>query len=253
MLAALFLSIVLTDLEFARPAGVPLHLDASIPEAAGAQPAVILVHGGGWEAGDKRTYIRPWFDVLNKARIAWFSIDYRLAPKWRHPAAVEDVEAAVRWVRANAQRYGIDPEQIALMGESAGGHLAAMAALRGKVPVAALVSFYGVHDLASWREQRGELPRNIALYLPDAEASTLRAASPSTYLSRTSPPMLLFHGTADKGVPPAQSTDFCKRAPRCEVVLIEGAPHGVENWETSPQFHVWKPKVVEWLRRTLGR
>ena len=120
MTLALFLLATLTDVEFARPAGVPLRLDASIPDSLRPQPAVILVHGGGWEAGDKRTYIRPWFDVLNRAGIAWFSVDYRLAPAWKHPAAVEDIETALRWVLSNSRKYAIDPQRIAIIGESAG-------------------------------------------------------------------------------------------------------------------------------------
>jgi alpha-L-fucosidase 2 len=250
--ALLLLLATLTDVEFARPDGVPLRLDASIPDSPRPQPAVVLVHGGGWEAGDKRTYIRPWFDVLTRAGVAWFSVDYRLAPEWKHPAAVEDVEAAVRWVRANARKYRIDPERIAIMGESAGGHLAALVALRARVSVAALVSFYGVHDLRMWADQRNGLPRNISLYLPDTRPATLREASPSSYISPSSPPMLLIHGTADKGVPFAQSTTLCKAARRCELLLIQGAPHGVEAWEPEPGFHVWKPKLIEWLRRVLG-
>ena len=127
-----------------------------------------------------------------------------------------------------------------------------MAAFRGKVRVAALVSFYGVHDLNSWSEQRAGLPRNISLYLPDTGPRTLREASPSAYVNRRSPPMLLIHGTADKRVPFAQSTDLCKAAPRCEVLLIEGAPHGVENWESEERFQIWKPKLISWLRHVLG-
>ncbi|MBN9662894.1 MAG: alpha/beta hydrolase, partial [Acidobacteria bacterium] len=101
----------LKDVEFAKPAGVSLTLDAWIPASAKAQPAVILVHGGGWNAGTKRTYINPWFPTLTDAGIAWFTINYRLAPQWKYPAAVEDVEAAVTWVQANAKKWNIDPKR----------------------------------------------------------------------------------------------------------------------------------------------
>ena len=245
----------LRDVEFARPAGVPLTLDASIPEASKPQPAVILIHGGGWEAGDKQTYIRPWFTTLTDAKIAWFSINYRLAPRWKHPAAVEDIEAAVKWVRSNAKRFNVDGRRLALMGESAGGHLAALVALRGGVSVAALISFYGIHDLPSWFAQRGEIPKNIAQYLPGTDKTTQDQASPIRYLGPKSPPMLLVHGTADKGVPYAQSRDFCDAAIRlkvkCELLLIDGAPHGVENWEDRREFQAWKQRVPDWLRDVL--
>jgi alpha-L-fucosidase 2 len=247
----------LKDVEFARPASTGLTLDARIPEAPSPQGAVLLVHGGGWEAGDKRTYINPWFTTLTEAKIAWFTINYRLAPQWKHPAAVEDIEAALKWIRENAKRLRVDPKRIAIMGESAGAHLAALAALQKPEEVAGLVAFYGIYDLPLWFRQRGEVPRNIALYLPDTGEATVKSASPSEFVSRKSPPMLLVHGTADKGVPFEQSVHFCetvKRAgSRCETFLIEGAPHGVENWEKEPRFQTWKPKVVEWLRAVLNK
>ncbi len=247
----------LRDLEFARPGGTPLTLDAYLPPSQKPRPAVLLVHGGGWEAGDKRTYIRPWFETLTAAGLAWFSIDYRLGPAHKHPAAVEDIEAALRFLRANAKKFNIDPRRIAIMGESAGGHLAMLVALRGREHVKAAVSFYGIHDLDSWARQRGgELPKNICGYLSDTARATLKDASPSTYVSRRNPPTLFVHGTGDKGVPSQQSSEMCGRMKQagadCEVFLISGAPHGVENWEKDPAFQVWKPKVVEWLKVQLG-
>ena len=254
--AALAFGKDLKDIEFARPGGSSLTLDAWIPDDGRTRGAVILVHGGGWEAGDKRTYIGPWFTTLTEAGIPWFTINYRLAPKDPHPAAVEDIEAAVRWVRLHAKDYHVDAGKLVLMGESAGGHLVGLAALRGKVKVAGLVSFYGIHDLSLWKKQRGEWPRNIALYLPDPDEARLREASPITYVKRGQAPILLVHGKADTGVPWQQSEVLCgaakKVGARCEMQLIEGAPHGVENWEKEEQFRVWKPKTVAWLKALLG-
>ena len=243
------------DLEFARPGGYSLTLDAWLPEDGQRRGAVILVHGGGWEAGDKRTYIGPWFETLTAAGIPWFTINYRVAPKYPHPAAVEDIEAAVNWVRAHASEYKVDASRLVLMGESAGGHLAALAALRGKVKVAGLVSFYGIHDIPQWKAEKGELPRNISLYLPNATEAMLVDASPMTYVKQGQPPMLLVHGKADAGVPWRQSERFCAAAKRvgakCEMQLIEGAPHGVENWEKEERFRVWKPGTVAWLKKLI--
>lgn len=244
------------DVEFARRGGVSLTFDAWIPEDGRTRGAVILVHGGGWEAGDKRTYIGPWFATLTEAGIPWFTINYRLAPKDPHPAAVEDIESAVLWIRSHAKEYHVDPAKLVLMGESAGGHLVGLAALRGKVKVAGLVSFYGIYDLALWKTQRGEWPRNISLYLPGANESVMREASPITYVKRGQAPVLLVHGKADTGVPWQQSEVFCEATKRagakCEIQLIEGAPHGVENWEKEARFQVWKPTTVAWLNKLLG-
>lgn len=248
LLTALSAPVDLRDVEFARPAGYPLLLDAFIPPSTGPQPAVILVHGGGWEAGTRNTYIRPWFALLRKAGIAYFTIEYRLAPRYTHPAALEDVIAAVEWVKANGARWNIDPARLALMGESAGGHLVAMAAVQGP-KLRTAISFYGIHDIPLWKEQRGgTMPRNIAQYL---KGSDPRDASPVTHIKPGAPPMLFIHGTADAGVPIEQSHVMCAALKRvqspCDVVAIEGAPHGVENWENDPHFEGWKAALLRWL------
>src|SRR5262245_13578363 len=129
---------------------VPLKLDAHLPSGVGPFPAVILVHGGGWVAGDKTAaFIRPLFEPLDRTGFAWFTIDYRLAPKYPYPAPVEDVERAIAFVKQHAREYRVDPRRIALMGESAGGHLVNLVGARNRPPadVAAVVSFYGPFDL----------------------------------------------------------------------------------------------------------
>jgi len=107
---------------------------------------VILVHDGGWTAGSKTAnFVVPLFEPLTKTGYTWFTIDYRLAPQHPHPAAVEDVESAIVFVKKHAREYKVNPKRIALMGESAGGHLANLVGARNKPPsnVAAVVSFYG--------------------------------------------------------------------------------------------------------------
>ena len=98
---------------------VDLLLDAWRPKGDGPFPAVILVHGGGWEAGDKVTYLTPIMEPLSRAGFAWFSIDYRLTPTHRHPAQLADLRRAIRYVRHHAKKFQIDPDRIAILGESA--------------------------------------------------------------------------------------------------------------------------------------
>lgn len=250
------------DIEFAKPGGVALTLDASIPEGKGPFPSVIVVHGGGWENGTKRSYDKPLLPVLTDAKFAWFTINYRLAPKYQYPAAVEDVEAAVRWVKKHAREYKVDPKRIALMGESAGGHLVAMVGVRPtkETKVAAVVDFYGPHDLLKRESERGEVGKNLRQFLgidrlDDAGKAKLKEASPITYVKKGLPPFLFIHGTKDAAVPYEQSPLMCDKLKaagnRCEVFTVEGAPHGIGGWEKNPEWQAYKKKMVEWLRANL--
>src|SRR5215471_17396628 len=148
LLATLAMGADFKDVIYRDIDGVRLRLDGHVPEGKGPFPATILVHGGGWVAGDKEQYITYIFKPLSDAGFAWFSINYRLAPKFRFPADAEDVEAAIRWVKQNGMRYHIDTSRIVLIGESAGGQLVSYVGAK-QVPgtrVAAVVSMYGVHD-----------------------------------------------------------------------------------------------------------
>ena len=109
-------------IEYSKAAGVPLYMDAGIPEDAGSFPAAIIVHGGGWVRGNRRTDVAPLFNPLLEAGIAWFSIDYRLTNDIaQFGAGIEDVQNAIRYVKSHAAEFRIDPRRIALIGESAGG------------------------------------------------------------------------------------------------------------------------------------
>jgi alpha-L-fucosidase 2 len=249
-----------SDVEFARVNGEPLTLDASIPEGPGPFPAVIIVHGGGWHAGDKRTYVKPLFATLSDAGFAWFSINYRLAPKHPFPAGVEDVEQAVQWVRSHAAKYRVNPRRIAILGESAGGHLVSFAGTRSR-DVAAVVSLYGVHDFESRARARNKVDENVGWFLgiksmDEAGLRRMREASPVNFVRKGMPPFLMIHGTEDQGVPYDQSVEMCKAMKKfgnsCDILTVQGGMHGVENWEKDPRFHTYKKPMVEWLRKTLA-
>ena len=110
---------------------------------------MIVVHGGGWEAGDKVTYVTPLFEPLARAGLAWFSIDYRLTPAFTNEDQLEDVRQAIRFVRAEHERFNIDPARIVLVGESASGQMVAQVAAEDG-SLAGVVSFYGVYDFPRW-------------------------------------------------------------------------------------------------------
>jgi len=166
----------------------------------------------------------------------------------------------VVWVKRHAREFKADPKRIALMGESAGGHLAAYVGARGrgKTGVAAVVDFYGPHDLGRHVQAKGlkqHLKDFLQIRSPDREGEArLAAASPVTYVHRRMPPFLFIHGTKDEQVAFEQSPLMCDRmkavGARCEVYPVPEGPHGVGPWERNPQFQAYKVKMIEWLRAT---
>ena len=249
------------DIEFARQGEVSLTLDAWIPEGKGPFSTVIIVHGGGWEAGNKGTYVPPLFEPLKQGGFAWFTINYRLAPQYPFPACTDDTFKAIEWVKDHAKEYKVNPRRIALAGESAGGHIVAYVGARGRgrTKVAAVVDFYGVHDLLRREKQRG-LTKNLKQLLhieelnPESEKK-LTQASPIQYVHKDMPPFLFIHGTEDKAVPYEQSPIMCDAMKaagvKCEVYTVQGAPHGIGGWEKNPEWQSYKTKMVEWLQATL--
>ncbi len=254
-----------TDIEFAKAGDVSLTLDASIPEGPGPFPAVIIVHGGGWRNGDKQTFVKPLFEPLTKAGFAWFTINYRLAPAYRFPAPVEDVENAIRYVQSHAREYKVDLKRLALTGESAGGHLVSFVGARdgAKLKLRAVVPFYAPNDLEAMitgpdkTEGGGPAIRGLLNFTePDAAAiRKLREASPVTYVKKGMPPFLLIHGTKDMTVPFRQATLMCDKIKQagssCELFPVEGGAHGVGNWERDPSLQEYKVRMVQWLKQTM--
>lgn len=257
---------VLENVEY-RSEPVSLKLDAHLPPGKRTVPAIILVHGGGWTGGDKTaSFIRPLFPVLDQTGYAWFTIDYRLAPQHPLPAAEEDVIAAIRWVKAHAREYHVDPKRIALMGESAGAHLVNVVGARNRAPedVAAVVSFYGPIDLFKLfklrPDQGGPAPAGLkpVFQITDLDAegtAKLRAASPDTHLNPHTPPFLFIQGTKDAAVPYEQATLaqelFQQRGLPFDLITVQDGIHGVINWESDPRFQGYKRQMIDWLHARL--
>jgi acetyl esterase len=260
------------DVEYSRPEGKALTLDLRVPVRKEAVPAVIIVHGGGFARGSKRTYVTPLFDLLSVNGFAWFTIDYRMAPDFELPQTTADVANAIRWVRANAAKYHVDPDKIALAGESAGGFLVAYAGVKAEpdTRVAAVVDFYGPHDLVLQTEQRRAQTEDPAkpagpglkefLGLQSWQQADaiekLKAASPITCVHAGMPPFLFIHGTADEQVSYQQSPLMCdalkKAAVQCEVITVDGGRHGMGNWDGDAAKAHWKPDMIQWLKKVLG-
>lgn len=253
------------DIEYGNVGGVSLRLDAFVPDGPGPFPSVILVHGGGWNAGDKsggrtKGYMAPMDDPLSRAGFAWFEINYRLAPKYTFPACIDDVESAIRWVKAHAAQYHLDPARIAISGESAGGQLVDLAAARAdeSTRVAAVVSFYGVYDMVAQARKEGPGGNVWKLFgisqLDDTTIPIVREGSAGAFLKRGMPPFLLVHGDADQKVPYEMDVEFRAKllalGVPCDLITIKGGGHGMVGWGTvAPDY---RDRVVAWLQKTLA-
>ena len=262
---------VTRDVLFAAPDGHPLRLDVYEPrDAEGLRPAIVVVHGGAWFHGDKSDYAFGLHDRwLAGQGYTVFDVQYRLTGRW--PAPLSDVKCAVRWVRANAARYGVDPDRIALIGRSAGGHLALMAAYTANDPeyppscfddddppldesVQAVIASYAPADLRLWQAERGGAIDHLLGGLPDEVPDTYRAASPVTHVRPGLPPTLVIHGQRDRTVPPAHSellVNTLRAAGVTTVALrIPWGRHGVDGLLvglTGPMIQYDVDRFLAWV------
>ena len=239
------------NIEYGRAGGQSLQLDAIIPEGRGPFPAAIVVHGGGWVAGDRRWNVEPLFPPLLDGGFACLSISYRLANQPAiFGAAVEDVELAVRYVQSHAGEFRVDRDRVTLIGESAGGQLAAMAALGSAGSgVKAVVSFYAPMDLEELARGAKIIPEPFRQALAGMRLCDL---SPVRHVRSGMPPFLLIHGTADALVPFEQSRNMCREIRKvggaCDLLAVKGGGHGLRWWE-SAGLTSYKRLMLEWLRK----
>lgn len=203
-------------IEYGRAGDIALPLDLVTPRATtGSGPAVIWLHGGGWYAGSRADGITYWCSLLAAQGFVVASVDYRLSGDAPFPAQIHDVKAAIRWMRDNARTYHVDPDRIGIMGHSAGGHLAALAAVTGDVP--ALEGDCG---------SPGE----------SSHVQAAAIASPISHVGSGAPPLLIAHGTLDETVPFDQAERLHQalmgQGVPVELVPIEGGYH---NWNPRPE------------------
>lgn len=235
---------------YTSPDGQPIQLDLARPkESTVPRPAVLFIHGGGFRAGSREGYDGQIIRLATHGYVA-ATASYRLAPKHPFPAAVHDVKAAVRWLRANAEKYNVDPERIGVTGGSAGGHLAQFLGVSGDEPrfegdggnagvsskVACVVNVYGPSDLTRSYGKSVDAAEVLPLFL-GGNLETARyqhvLASPLTWVSRGDAPTLVLHGTDDKYVAHEQSVwlvDALKaNGVEAELLTFEGAGHGFKG------------------------
>jgi acetyl esterase/lipase len=235
------------DVEYAAPGGERLLLDLARPkDGDGPFPGVVCIHGGGFRAGNRHGYDGLCVRLAEQGYVA-VTVEYRLAPKYPFPAAVHDVKAAVRWLRAGAGKYHVDPARVGTMGGSAGGHLAQFLGVTGDVKpfegdggnadqssrVACVVNFYGPSDFTRSYGRSVDAAEVLPLFL-GGNLDTARhrhiVASPISWVTPDAAPTLCIHGTEDKYVNYEQAVWLVDRLLRADVeaqlLTLQGAGHG---------------------------
>ncbi len=234
---------VFEGLEYKNIDSISLQLDIykqkKLKEKA---PVLIFIHGGSWSKGKRSDYLPYLVDYAMKGYVT-ATISYRLVKVAKYPAAVEDVKCAVKWIKDHAAEYGIDPNRVALIGGSAGGHLAMMAGYDveenvsdcesisdGKVQ--AIVNLYGPVDLTTpYARARPEITNFLGKTWKEAPELFIES-SPKTYISSDDPPTLTFHGTLDSLVPVSQSDSLNSWLKQAGVISeyhrLKGWPHTMD-------------------------
>jgi acetyl esterase/lipase len=237
---------LIEDVEFGSGGGRALRMHIVQPKQrpAGLMPAVVYVHGGWWRGGSRDTGLPRLIPLAEKGYVG-AAAEYRLTGEARWPAQIEDCKCGVRYLRAHAAEYGIDPARIGVWGASAGGHLAAMVGSAGAArelegaggwpeqssAVQAVCSWFGPSDVSLLGHDDPESPAALLLGGPvkDNLAAAARA-NPITYLSPAGPPHLLQHGDADTVVPLNQSevlqAALEKAGVRSRLIVYPGLGHG---------------------------
>jgi acetyl esterase/lipase len=258
------------DVVYGKGGDEELKLDLYAPKNLTAPaPAVILIHGGGWSGGSKKDFRDGAKGFAQQGYVA-VTVEYRLAPKHKWPAQIEDVKCAVRWLRANAKKYQIDPDRIVAEGASAGGHLALMLGFtdakdgfEGKggnadqsSNVQLVINLFGPTDLTQpgWSDLVEKLFVDLLDGSRDKIPEAYKKASPVTYLRKGAPPVLTFHGTKDPLVPYDQAKLLDKALRDAGVVsqleTIDGKGHG--DWSAEEWLRDIKV-TVEFLDKNLKK
>jgi acetyl esterase/lipase len=242
-------------LDLARPVGVP-----------GPLPCIVCVHGGGWRAGSRQDLSKPMpqlggktsvIELLASKGYVAVTVSYRLSTEAPFPAQIEDCKAAVRWLRANAKKYSIDPNRIGAVGFSAGGHLVCLLGAADKADglegnggnpeqssrVQAVVSFFGPTDLSKkiWPEfVEKQLLEPLIGASFDKDPAAYKRASPITYVNKNDPPFLFIHGTKDPLVDISQSEAMQKKLQQvgvsAQLIRMEGLGHGWSGADALKSF-----------------
>ena len=267
---------VISDVQYCTGGGRPLLMDIFIPQHRNRTPtpAALWIHGGGWEQGSKNN--NSIAQLLANAGFVTASLSYRLSGDSPFPADIQDCKCAIRFLRTNASKYGIDPDRIGVAGASAGGHLAELVATadqsadlegNGGWPnvsskVQAAAAYYGVSDFTvgamQFQHHSGKVVVKLFRGTEKEKPELYRQASPIFYISKDDPPLLLVHGEDDDLVPFDQSVRMAEAYRRAglpvEFIAVKNAGHGfaqVGGGPVSPSVEIIHQKTIDFFSRFL--
>jgi len=265
------------DIEYGRGGDQRLYLDLSRPQQlTEPAPCIVVIHGGAWRAGNRRAHTDLLFKLSQAGYVA-ATVQYRFCPDNPFPAQIEDVKCAVRFLRAHADRHGIDATRLGGIGFSAGAHLAMMLGVMGPTDglegnggwaefdsqIQAVVAFFGPTDLSA-----NDLPVASQQLVKDFLGGSLeerpeayKAASPIAYVSKGDAPLLMFQGTRDPLVPHTQAYRMIEAMTKAEVPgrveLLIGQAHGWGGAELNhtleQSFKFFDQRLLKAGRKPLGR
>jgi acetyl esterase/lipase len=233
------------DIQHGTGGGGPLLLDIARPEKATKAPCIVVIHGGGWRGGNFKVHVPHILEFAKRGYVS-ATVQYRLVPKGTYPAQIEDVKCAVRHLRANADKYGIDKDRIGAIGFSAGAHLSMLLGTMDKADglegdggnpdqsskVQAVVAYFGPTDLT-----QPDYPDNVKQMINDLvggkvadKLDVAKSASPITYVDSGDAPTLIYQGTKDRLVPYTQAVLMAEAMTKAgmpgRIELLLGADHG---------------------------
>ena len=263
------------DIDYGLVDGRALKLDLYQPvDAEGPAAGLVFIHGGAWKKGSKDNY-RYYAQMFAAKGYVVVSVGYRLLGEKKYPAAIEDCKCAVRWMRANAEALGVDPQRIAAIGGSAGGHLSMMVGYSSDVPkfegagghaevssaVQCVVNLYGPTDLTTdfvrENEYAGQATREFLGKSLDEDEALFEEASPITHVDADDPPTLILHGTVDDIVPINQADILAAKLTEVGVPYLydrlPGWPHSMDVAKPVNERCVWLMGAVSCRISETGR
>lgn len=259
------------DVTYCTMDGVDLTMDIYYPTTKEKQwPVIVYVHSGGWTSGTKAVGMVDK-ETLQEAGFLLVSVEYRLAPTYKFPAMIEDVKCAVRFLRAHADEYNIDPERFGAIGLSAGGQLVSLLGLTDQTAgfdvgeylnyssqVQAVVDICGVADLTPPFTKTLFFDRMEVFGTFDDRDPIFAKASPVSYVTPGAPPFLMFHGEFDTTVPPKQSMRLLNHLDvsgvEAELVLVKNADHSflsANGKPIDPSLEEIENKIVSFFEQKL--